>query len=387
MHRYLSIAVLAISCTLPAQRTWIVDITGVGDAIQPQFAIDKAKDGDTILIRPGRYQSATLTKGLRVLAEKPRSVTLSRVSVHSLKARSPVVLRGIDCESPQHCFSIKNCSGSVHLVDCGTTLRTSISVPLVLSVQIEACALVSMTGGVMYRGFGITDSTVAISDTSIEGMRAFAVYRSGRSRQAGIAAKGSRLMLSGVVCRGGHGARLLSTFWGPSPGLRAQDSNVLIAPDDACLIAAGVLPQSIAPSIHLINSRATIDPNVPLSPATIAGSKPRFEPVAGMHVAAQRGGRITATTHGASSDLAALFVGLPGRPEPFAKLGVLWIDQSGPMLLVDVAALDAQGQRAVSIPFPSTLPDGQPIAFQSLTLGSKTLQLTASAATTTSYWK
>lgn len=84
-------------------RVWIVDQNGSGDFEQIQPAIDRASDGDAILVRdaPGDYDGFEIVgKGVHVLGQDAFRVSVfGTVRVRAVPEGSRVVVRNLDVES------------------------------------------------------------------------------------------------------------------------------------------------------------------------------------------------------------------------------------------------------------------------------------------------
>lgn len=167
-------AAVLIAGGLAAQTTWIVDVDGGPGS---QFAtiteaLDAARCGDSILVRPGIYNEGTLTtwpttdKGLRLVADPGVTITglpLGRFTVSGLPAGKTFSMRGFDF-SPVGIFQATDNDGLVHLEDLG--LSTSLTSPATLFI--DDCAQITLTD-VQAIGYNtVQRSTAASSSPTVD---------------------------------------------------------------------------------------------------------------------------------------------------------------------------------------------------------------------------
>lgn len=98
------------------------------DHVNLQAAVDAAKDGDTLLVKPGNYDGFLLSgKGLTVLAEYKQSFTLNedaQVIVTDLSPAQDFVVRGAREETglpftdDGSQWGFQNCAGLIWIEDC-----------------------------------------------------------------------------------------------------------------------------------------------------------------------------------------------------------------------------------------------------------------------------
>jgi len=105
--------------------TWVVDDDGPANFRDLPAAAAAAEDGDTLVLRPGRYQPVALQrKGLRIIGCGPGVVTIERTSgegpffeARELTARQSVVLSGVTGIGRGATIRIERCGGNVVLAD------------------------------------------------------------------------------------------------------------------------------------------------------------------------------------------------------------------------------------------------------------------------------
>lgn len=111
------------SAGTPTPDVWVVDDDGGfgTDYLDLQSAVDAAKDGDVLLVRPGLYGSFEIaSKGLSVAADLDGTVVcLGTVRVRDLPAGSSVTLRGLrSIATDAEGLVVDACAGAVWLEAC-----------------------------------------------------------------------------------------------------------------------------------------------------------------------------------------------------------------------------------------------------------------------------
>jgi hypothetical protein len=105
--------------------TWVVDDDGPANFKDLPDAVAAAQDGDTLVLRPGRYSAASLSrKGLVIVGAGPGCVTIQRRSgegpffeARELGARQNLVLAGVTGIGRGKTLVIERCGGLVLLAD------------------------------------------------------------------------------------------------------------------------------------------------------------------------------------------------------------------------------------------------------------------------------
>ncbi len=223
-----TLAILALSASgLTAQKRVLVVDDGPDAApyTSIQAAIDAAQEGDTILIRPGRYAGFTIQgKSLSLVSERPRGASVAQSSVggkgcfvRGLAAGQSVTLRGLHIyrySVPSSAvdsggLEVDNCKGSVWLEDVemlATSVGRGLTVRDSASVMLTRCDVT--TGMLAIR------SKVYVYDSSIMGVDGSDEYPrwglpSVRARGGEHASelRDSNLFTSGSRFRGGDGGQ------------------------------------------------------------------------------------------------------------------------------------------------------------------------------------
>lgn len=405
------VALWLMSCAaaLSAQRTWIVDPesrAGFDFADLPP-AIAASAAGDTIHVRGSntRYISfnASLSKGITITGEgEVHRISYGWLSVYNLPPGQRLVVRDLSPESAmsmsfppprmEYGISIGNCEGSVHLQNLRCT-PSQVGWPFPFStfrvairysrhVTLRGCKTVGGAGGGLdviggtvlaqdcefggntaewiiggnsfslsaYPAASITQSEVVAVDSQFFGGGGWVGYLCsfGQQNQGGILMASSRVVLVGTsTVRGGN-----TPNWPPCTGLRPVP----------CIVGDGTV---------IADPAAVLDP-----PPTVSVTR-RAEPVTRSSLVSF-GGTLRLDVAAAASALAATLVSLPGAVQPSAY-GTLWLDPAT-TALVDLATLDAAGQRSIHL-HGFTVPDDVPLLFQTATLVGGTLSLTVPAVT------
>jgi hypothetical protein len=105
--------------------TWVVDDDGPANFRDLRTAVDAARDGDTLVLRPGRYEAVSIVrKGLRIVGAGPSAVTIERTKgdgpffeARELTARQNLVLAGVRGVGRGATITIERCGGLVLLAD------------------------------------------------------------------------------------------------------------------------------------------------------------------------------------------------------------------------------------------------------------------------------
>jgi hypothetical protein len=389
MRRCLVVTLLlgSLVLRLDAQnRTWVVDVNnGPGtDFTALQTAFDAASEGDTLIVRSGRYAPCVATKGLTVLGQGgvvigPGNPLWSILEIRDLAAGRVFVLKRVRVEHAGNPCGLRLASnaGRVHVEAVDTEcIQRGLFVPSWnLGLDVDHCATVTVANSTI-RGAGVncSYSHLVITESAINGL------------------DGERGCATPVLCG-------LST-----PALRGTDSSVTLA---SCALQGGegnngppVRPSANA--VELQRSRLMVTgPSLvragqfwhPTYLATFAviawgspGSSVRHSPAASfvggqnggsfagvvpqvsVHQPAllvqgtRYGGRIQFTWLASPQDWFAVAVSAPASPVLVAA-GDLLIDPHLAALFW-IGRLGPSGVATQDLPLPSSGPPGIAVAFQ-----------------------
>ncbi|MEM7199034.1 MAG: hypothetical protein AAF628_02145 [Planctomycetota bacterium] len=129
---HLGIALLCLSLPVAAQQVLVVGDPAAGAEFPSlQLAVDAAAPGDTILVQPGTYDGATITKALHILADGAAVAIGSTVNIQNLPPGATIRLAGFD---PPVCqmmvgpaVAVHRCQGPVWIEDCDYRAPTFLS--------------------------------------------------------------------------------------------------------------------------------------------------------------------------------------------------------------------------------------------------------------------
>lgn len=195
-HFQLAAAILSAPAALGQASTWVVDDTGGPgvDFTALSAAIAAAQDGDTLLVRTGRYgfsgSHVIDGKGLRIVVDAGHGMELlNTLTVQNLAAGQELLLRGmrISPGSPtsatNQALILRQNQGRVWIEDCSFSGAASLT-PVVApaAVAIEDCASVSFartrvhaapvqgSTDVAHDALAVLGSSVSLHDCTLVGM-------------------------------------------------------------------------------------------------------------------------------------------------------------------------------------------------------------------------
>ncbi len=383
----MAFALVSSSIALPAQRTWIVDPGGKGDYKRISDAVTAAKNGDRILVRPGKYaERPTILKSLTLLGTK---ATVDGFLVRGLTKRQPVVLSGFAVSTGKS-FSLENSRGHVALSGCSAKsfpFEPTRSVALIINnchhVTVHSCSFVGT-------GVRITGSEVSIAQSTISGVEGAWTFLGVRNAEPGIRVTASHVVLGNTtVTGGGTGA----FFKDPEPEVAIQSQrSVVIVGAPSSLLAGRFARRGEAPAVRAdAATKLFLDPTVLVQASdksirAIVGTKPISLVIPALATVITRKANrdfVLATTVSARANwVSGLLIGLPGPRRAISRIGDLWFDPQQPVLLLDVGPLAKDGRRAITVPLPASLPDGTRLTLQSVLLASTGKSLRLSTSTT-----
>lgn len=146
----------------------IVDSSGNGDYCTLQEAVNAANSGDVLRVRHGVYEGATVTKGLRILAD-PYAGNLTQV-IDSTQLSSPLTIKNVPeghfCVVSDFCGDLRGEFGSldqlITIQDCEGPVF--IAYTGALEIHAQHCRLVGIAGHSNGGRLVARDSEILISD-------------------------------------------------------------------------------------------------------------------------------------------------------------------------------------------------------------------------------
>lgn len=203
----LLLSISASAAGLGAQNVLVVDANGGGAFTTIQAAIDATNPGDTVLVRPGSYTTATISTALTLIGDGP-GVGLTGLTIANTPVTSTVVVRGIEVLNSASLIlgdivSIDTCAGEVWLQDCnvdtGQTIAlagTGIALRDSRSVTMIDCAVAVRSGVSQVIGIGAGNSALSM----------FGCTTNGGMSAAGLAVNDCQVYLQDTMVNGGEGA-------------------------------------------------------------------------------------------------------------------------------------------------------------------------------------
>lgn len=373
MHRRSSVfcvALVALSTSLVAQKTWIVDASGGGNFtdIPPAFAA--AKPGDTVIVRRGQYSPAITSKGIRLFGEAGITFRLSvpgkqfeALIVRSLPQDQTFTMEGFDVLETLQGRTILYLDanlGRIHLEDLRFRSfrpdaifgRPAFLARNSVHVTVTGCSFEGRPGA------RCEHSTVAFTGCEFLGGSAWRLSEMFGFSHPGLSATRSRLAVARSKATGGAGAVTLGQT-PASPAMILIDGDAIVSGDAQSKFEAGDLAsnEQAMHALELQRGILVLDPSVRLVPkgtgakikssGRVVSSRPPSLVASG----APPGAKITTDLFAQAGTIQLLLAGAPaGRiPLPF---GDLWFDPST-LLLLDASIMGAGEHRARQIPVPA----------------------------------
>jgi hypothetical protein len=375
----LSVLVAALSASLPAQSTWIVN-SGGGPGVHftdLASAVGAAAHGDTILVFPDAfrnpYGSFTTDKGIAVVGvNRPFLSTLpGPVRVQNLAAARTFRLAGFDTPRNQELHvEVLGCAGLVHLEDLHAVEHGAF-LPSWPAIDVANCTLVTLHD---------------VEDFGTPGLRVDASRVVATACRFGVTSLG----LGGGPCLWASNAsvqvaepRFEATFGSAVPAITTTNSQLFVGGTAAGWIQGSQdFVGGAAAAIQATGGVVIVDPNVRLNPFTpvpqpITGTAVvAIAPVPVSFVANDAPGLALAATFTAPAGSAVIgFLGLPSLPLP-TPLGVQML-QASPLATLTVAVVPGAGAVVATTGVPAALPRGMAFGVQSAVLRSGAVLLGA----------
>ncbi|MFG0319061.1 MAG: hypothetical protein ACF8XB_17445, partial [Planctomycetota bacterium JB042] len=244
----LSFLLVAATLAHGAGKVFVVEQASPGiDGDSIPNALLQAGDGDTILVKPGAYATATVTKGVALVGDVGATgarPTLRHVFVQGVPATSRVLLRGLEIEAPNAigggatALEIDQCAAAVLVEDCSVRIAGAASQNSP-SVFVRGSARVVITrteirgnegvGVLAGRGVRAENSDVSLYSCEVRGGRGFDANpfpfapTPAEDGAVAIDVVGGRLLLAGTSVTGGDGGHGIV---GPTGCLAAGDGAV-----------------------------------------------------------------------------------------------------------------------------------------------------------------
>lgn len=376
LHKYLTEALIITCATsafatplLPAQRTWIVDrANGNGtDFSDLPPAVAAAASGDTIMVRPGLYNSFRTGKALRILAEPIASI-LGHIEVTGLPTGSRFVISGLACLSG---IKLRSNSGTVHV-----ETMLELSSLTIDRGEISDCSLVTFTDCSLQLGISSVRSTVSVCNSYVTG---FSDTTSPPVAFPGIEAVDSLILVSSSLISG-NDSEVLCRFCqfdtSASVGVELHRTHFMM---DRSSLARGGNPSPRQPggplgqSAIVADSLSTIevDPGAPLlgslgAPAVVGGRPIVSRSIPGLRAngAAPTGDVSISISAPAGTPAVIGISSVAGQPT-LSTLGYLGLGLDSVIIASGLTGSDDMLRATVTVP-PLAALFGMPISAQGL---------------------
>lgn len=216
-----ALALLLLPSLGAAQTQWTVDDNGPADFADLQLAIDTAAPGDVLLIQPGSYGSAMLTKPLSLLGD-PSELRPDIKDVLILEATrfdlTHVKFNTLKVKSVKERSQINDCVqdalfGAFDSVEIGDAAE--------LVVQASSFSALATTGTAPDRVIVSGDSRVTFVDCTLRGGNGFVLTATGEPGYGGngLTVEGtSYVTVAGCHVRGGDGQSVPGDVFGGGRG-------------------------------------------------------------------------------------------------------------------------------------------------------------------------
>ncbi|MEZ5965885.1 MAG: hypothetical protein R3F56_18765 [Planctomycetota bacterium] len=337
-----------------AQRqTWIVGSGGF-PTLQAAFDAPQVADGDLVVVRPGTYAGAVLTKGLLVRGDPgavlddglPMITPPAVLQVTGLTAAQAVEIAGFEVRHGQ--IHAQNCAGPVVLDDLRFVQNPPNMIQIdVVALQVDGCPWVSLTrADTQFRVVRATTSNLALEDCSIVSRDGwFSQFLIVWPQGPALEVDHCSLSLASTSLRGSSLGGSAAIGCG-SPALVATDSFIGVAA--TCVLQAGGGPIGGGCSIPALEFQGrgavVVDPAASLigsNSPPVGGIVPvtRAVPELGA-TALTTGSQASGVVVASPGDLFAVLLGVARAPVFFPPLdGGLGLDLSQPLLTVAAGVL------------------------------------------------
>jgi hypothetical protein len=339
----LSFVLSALSCSLAAQRTIVVDAAGGAGHHYKSLAaaVTAAKDGDILLVRPGIYQwiKTQLTKGVTVQGSGATTTGIfGSVSVSNLPARSSFTLKDV---SGLAAVRVLSCKGNVLLdgVRFPTQMYARASHRITLrnsefpTARFEGCTVQIDGGRLLGTGYvsrkaatlEALDSIVDITNAAVIGSSFTVVHPNKTGSTPAIRATRSHIRVRGRLANLQAVRPLATTYF--APALEGDASSSL----------------TIDPIVKVVQPY----PSAPLITGFGRGITRKALPTLHAPANPELGKLWTYSIESKPSDVFAISVGLPIAPLPF--LGDFLHLQPQSLIVLNVGQQPASGRSSFTI--------------------------------------
>lgn len=349
---------LAFGVGVSAQRTFVVDANGGGHFTDLPAAVTAAADGDTLLVRAGRYSGVTiLGKGLRILGDLGVEVAGAGLRnaaflVEEVPAGSEFVLAGVSAARSAQLLLAYRCDGGVHLS------RVAVPAGAAESVSFGSCAKGSVHSSDLRASMNVIQSNVVLSQTTVVGT---------------LTSEGTPLPAVGVFAQDGDGSLVaishcaVTGLTGTRIGAPAVfvyspvASRLSIAGTGTVMTAGGGAHVIVASIRALVHYSAAVT-FVPSGSIPVFGglAQPVLRPLSALRAVAPAPGQgdLTVDFEARPGDLLVAFASLPGvaRAAPIHDGGWIWLD-------------DQTVREFVTVPFSGTFQRRYPVPAEASLLG------------------
>ncbi len=385
MRRYATLLPLLV-CTslLSAQKTWIVDARGgLGSHFSdlPQ-AVQKAKDGDILLMRPGRYSGVTIaSKGLSILGGNGVSiqpaVNKAPFTITNLPKTSKMVLRGLRFEEwayrAKATLQISSCRGIVLVEEC---------VVLEPHLAFGPAVSISSSSSVVFNHSAVRQGLKSVgSDLVFNGSLSY--YKPKGFGFPGIITEGGSLELNqATIVPGFHRPHTSNVL---PYGVEAKNSTILVRGDSFSDIFGGfdqVTRKKLPAFFDHGGSRLFLDPDVTYEgKLTSFGNRViRRQMPSLMARSGSLGGMIQGELYPPAGSAFVILVALPMN-KISTPWGDSWLDPRSTLPL-SVGSVTTRVRKSYSLPLPKLSQLlGLNLAFQAFSSNQRGFQLSNAGVT------
>ncbi len=364
--RWTAMAALALTTSLTAQSTLIVDGGLNGGFVTIQAAVQAAVDGDTILVQPTGGSAIdwtlTLSKAITLQGDFPvgRAPVIGDLTITGLRPGQQVVVRSLQRNIANNLGAgiiVRNCAARVVIEDCGlagTDLNNVPRSPGLLAVN-AAQVHIHRSNSTGTRGLRADASVITISDSIISGVSQF-IQTSLPVTEALEATNQSSIWISGSRVIGGAA---IDPF-----GIRTARS-IILRSSTVTLAACDLRGfPNLSPGLDLdAGSSARVD--VATETGIIVGAPANVAPVetgaiSNIFSPATQSSQLTMNS--AAGTIGVLAIALPGRETqtPFGSAFML----QPTIAVLGIGAM----QVTATVPLPAGLPRGFMFTVQGVVL-------------------